>query len=360
MPSTTATTPTPLEERELMARTAAAIWASIGVFGLLATIEPLRSNTEHVADMRLLGAVAGIAATGLLVVPARHLPQRLFSAMVPLMILCIAGLAYAGGVPRGDLTILFTFAVVFSAYFFSLRTSVIHLGLIVLLLVSRLFLVDDTGGSTEAVRFGILLPALTSVWGLVSVLRRELVDREARLKVQEVYDPETGVFSVSGLDQVLDAELARAARHGRLLSLIHLDVTGPQFADCDAKTRLRVATAIARALVGRIRVEDRAARLGDLRFAVLAVETGENGAAVLGRNLAEQVRKRLLSIGYEGSDFTVAVGWADYQHADGSKLSLVSMADTSLAAAMPDEEGISLPSARRRPSLAVTHPEPAR
>src|SRR5207247_7490889 len=99
------------------------------------------------------------------------------------------------------------------------------------------------------------------VWVLVSLLQRNLVDREARLRVQEVYDAETGIFSVNGLNQKLDVELARATRHARPLSLVNLEVTGPEFADSDADTIRRVAIAIARSLIGGIRAGDRVARL---------------------------------------------------------------------------------------------------
>ena len=359
MSRTTATTPLPLEERQLVARTAAAVWASIGVVGLVATIGPLGSSTEHVDEMRLLGGAAGVMAAALLLLPTRMLATKLLTALPALMTLCVGALAYAGGAARGDLTILLTFVVVFSAYFFSHKASVAHIGLIALVLVSRLFLVTEDGGRVETIRFAILLPALVTVWGLVSILRKNLMDREARLRAQEVYDPETGVFSTNGLDQVLDAELARATRHARPLSLVNLEVSGAEFGDADDETVRRVATAIARALVGRIRAEDRAARLGDLRFGVIAIETGESGAAVLARSLAEQVRKRLLSLGYDGGSFTVAVGWADFQHVAGSKHQLYDSAGASLASAVPADEGISIPVQSRPPPATVPTLEPA-
>jgi hypothetical protein len=96
-----------------------------------------------------------------------------------------------------------------------------------------------------------------------------------------------------------------------------------------------------------------------LRFAVLAIETGGSGAALLGQSLAEQVRKRLQSIGYDSRHFTVAVGWADYQHGDGSKQRLINQAEASLATAAPVGEGISLPSPSRPPPVDVTDLEPA-
>jgi GGDEF domain-containing protein len=353
MPSTQGAIATSPDEKQLMARTAAAIWASIGAFGLLGTLDPLRASGAHVEDMRIVAGIAGIVAGALFVVPKHVLPRRLFNGMLVAMMASIAALSYLGGTDRGDLTILFTFVIVFSAYFFSWRTSIVHLGLIAGLLTSRLFVIDgDEALRIETIRFTIFLPALVSVWALVSLLQKNLADREYRLRAQEIYDLETGALGANGLGQTLDAELARSVRHARPLSLIQLEVGGPAFEQVDDDTSRRVATAIARSLVGRIRAEDRAARLGRFRFAVVAIETGESGASVLAGSLAKQVRSRLLSLGYEGDSFTVSVGWADYHLTDGSKQALIAEAESSLASATPVSDGIALP------IKANSHPPP--
>jgi GGDEF domain-containing protein len=154
---------------------------------------------------------------------------------------------------------------------------------------------------------------------------------------------------VNGLDQALDAETARATRHARPLSLVRLDVFGPAFTQADDETIRRTATVIARAIIGRVRGEDRAARLTGLKFAVVAIECGESGAAALSRSLAEQVRKRLLSLGYEARNFMVAVGWADYHQAGGSKQGLLREAEVTLAAATPVADAIALPLKKSTP-----------
>jgi GGDEF domain-containing protein len=294
------------------------------------------------------------------VTPERYLPSRVFNVQLVLMTACITALAYSGGQERGDLTILFTFVVVFAAYFLSWQTSVVHLGLIVLVLGSRLFAFDaDEATRVETIRFSILTPALASVWGLVSLLRKTLTEREARLRVLEIYDTATGVLGINGLDQTLDVELARARRHARPLSLVELEVSGPAFRDADAETRSRVATAVARAIIARIRAEDRAARLADLKFAVLAAETDGSGAAVLARSLAHQVRKRLLSLGYEAQDFCVSVGWSDYQRTDGSKEGLLGETSRTLGGAVPLGDGTAVPLESQPPPTPISDLQPA-
>jgi GGDEF domain-containing protein len=338
-----------------MARTAAAIWASIGAFGLLGTLDPLRTTDADVESMRVVAGVAGVLAGALFVVPPRLIPRWVFSLMLVGMTAAVGALSYLGGSDRGDLTIMFTFIVVYSAYFFPGRTSLAHLGLIAAFLTSRLFLVEgDAATRIEMIRFTILLPALVSVWALVVLLRRSLADRDDRLKAQETYDLETGALGANGFAQTLDVELARCVRHARPLSVVGLEVSGPAFEDSDDETIRRVATAIARTLVGRIRGEDRAARLGRLRFAVVAVETSSSGAAVLAGGLAKKVRSRLLSLGYENGSFTVAVGWADYDLTNGSKTALMNEVDGSLATAVPVSDGIALPQMKSAPPPPVT------
>jgi GGDEF domain-containing protein len=344
MPSTTPPNSTPPDEQQLMARTAAAIWASIGAFGLLGTMKPLRTVGADVESMRIVAGAAGMIAGALFVIPSRLIPRWVYSPMLVAMTASVGTLSYLGGSDRGDLTILFMFIVVFSAYFFSWKVSIIHLGLIAALLTSRLFLVDtDDATRVETIRFTILLPALISVWALVTLLQKNLAERESRLRAQEIYDLETGALGPNGFGQTLEVELARSVRHARPLSVVGLEVMGPAFDEVDDETSRRVATAVARTLVGRIRGEDRAARLGRLKFAVLAIETPESGAAVLAGGLAKKVRSRLLSLGYEGDSFTVAVGWADYHLTGGTGQALLAEADTSLASAMPVSDGIALP-----------------
>jgi diguanylate cyclase (GGDEF)-like protein len=319
-----------------MARIAAAIWASIGAFGLLVTFEPMRGNGAYVTELRGMAAGAAVLAAALLLPPSRHLTKRLYGFFVILMIAAISGLAYGGGSDRGDLTMLYTFVVIFSAYFFSWRASAIQLGLITALLASRLVIELDSS-RIETVRFAILVPSLVAVWALVALLRKNLVERESRLKAQEIYDHETGLLSVTGLDQMLDAELSRAQRHARPLSLIYLELAGPVLENLDGEIGARLETTIARALVGRIRGEDHAAKIGPLRFAVVAVETTEG--ETVADALKEQIRKRLLSLGYENDSFRIAIGWAIHQYEDVSRQELLNTAEISLAGAKQPAPG---------------------
>ena len=179
-----------------MARTAAAIWASIGAFGLLGTLEPLRTPEADVETMRVVAGVAGICrrrslhrarasdpAMGLRGDARRHdrgHRMRFRSWAVP-----------TGATSRSCSPSSSSSRPTSSRR----RISLAHLALIAALLTSRLFFVDgDDATRVETIRFTILLPALVSVWALVTLLRKNLADREFRLRAQEIYDLETGAL----------------------------------------------------------------------------------------------------------------------------------------------------------------------
>jgi GGDEF domain-containing protein len=99
----------------------------------------------------------------------------------------------------------------------------------------------------------------------------------------------------------------------------------------DDETSARLETTVARSLVGRIRGEDHAAKVGPLSFADVAVETTEG--ETVASALQEQVRKRLLGIGYENDSFHIAIGWAVHGYEDVTRQELLRKAEISLSGA---------------------------
>ena len=157
-------------------------------------------------------------------------------------------------------------------------------------------------------------------------------------------DRETGFLDAAGLEEMLDGELSRAARHELPVALVMLEVTA-------TKERLsgeeisQIAREVARTIEQRIRNEDHAARLGALRFAVLAVETGDS--ETIASDLAAHVRHVLgRSSGY-GKPLTVSVGAIDCQYDELTKQELLREAERSLAAAILSGAGVAFPPAAR-------------
>jgi GGDEF domain-containing protein len=93
-------------------------------------------------------------------------------------------------------------------------------------------------------------------------------------------------------------------------------------------------TMLARSILGRIRIEDTAAHLGGLRFAVVTPETDAAGAASTAETVADVVRRRLLTLGYEPDCFEIAVGWADFPQRAQSRAALLASATEDLEAAI--------------------------
>jgi GGDEF domain-containing protein len=155
---------------------------------------------------------------------------------------------------------------------------------------------------------------------------------------QEKYDPETGLLSAVGMEHELDAELSRAARHEIPISLVYLELS-PAHRDEDGNADRHVLARVAEALLGSVRAEDRVARIGELRFAVLAIEGG-NSETLAGR-LGEHVRKHLR--GSAGDEAAVTVAAVDCQFDEMTREQLVDQVEQGLAAAILGASGIPIP-----------------
>ena len=158
----------------------------------------------------------------------------------------------------------------------------------------------------------MLLATLVVLCGLVLVMRAMLTEEQLALRMRGSFRYGAGLLTEEQLTAAVEAELSRAARHGRPLSLVMVEVTGSLAQQIESGQEQRLVTAIARGVLGRIRVEDSAAHLGGLRFAVMTPETTAPGAAAVAGTVADMVRRRLISAGYDGGNFEVAVGWADF------------------------------------------------
>ncbi|MEX0993681.1 MAG: hypothetical protein WDZ37_06765 [Solirubrobacterales bacterium] len=318
-----------IDDKHLMSRIAAAIWAAIAFFAAVSTVGSLQPTGADLELMRGIAVSASVLAVATMLIAWERLPKAAFNVPLLLMTATIGALVYAEGAVRTDLTLLFAFLVVFAAYFLPWRSSAVQLALIASVLAVRLVTLDTSQATgDEAIRLVLLLPALAALAVLVGILRRNAAAREAVLIAQETYDYQTGLLSREELSRVMDAEVTRASQHARPLSLVMIDVSGEMLsrAEFEPQHRARIATMVARSLLGRIRVEDHAARFDEFRFAVLAPDTDGEGAAAFGRGLVDVVRKRLITLGYETESFAVALGWADYPHSAQSTRALIDVA----------------------------------
>jgi len=318
-------------ESQLTSRTAAAVWAAIALAGAIATIGPLQIPGSDISQMRWFAGSAACFAGITFVVPWSRLPRFAFALMLVLMSAHIAALAHASGAAHSELTILFTFAVALGASFMPVRASVAQLCVIAIMLTVLLLIVGrGDNARLEVLRVTMLLATLVVLCGLVLVMRAMLTEEQLALRVRGSFRYGAGLLTEDQLTAAIEAELSRAARHGRPLSLVMVEVTGSLAQQLEPGQEQRLVTAIARGVLGRIRVEDSAAHLGGLRFSVMTPETTAPGAAAVAGTVADMVRRRLISAGYDGGTFDVAVGWADFPGSAETAEDLVAATTASL------------------------------
>jgi diguanylate cyclase (GGDEF)-like protein len=160
----------------------------------------------------------------------------------------------------------------------------------------------------------------------------ELLRKEAELERLAITDALTGLYNRRFFQSRLAAEVARARRYGRVLSLVMLDLDnfkeindqrGHQVGD-------HVLAEVGKILGGNVRASDIACRYGGEEFAVLLPETGPEQAG----RAAEKLRTRLKEHFQAGEDalaLTVSLGVASYPSACvADENDLVKRADAAL------------------------------
>ena len=147
----------------------------------------------------------------------------------------------------------------------------------------------------------------------MSELYDELLRKEAELERLAITDALTGLYNRRFFKSRLAAEVGRAQRYGRTLSLVMLDLDnfkeindqhGHQVGD-------HVLAEVGKILAGNVRASDIVCRYGGEEFAVLLPETGPEQAG----QAAEKLRTRLKEHFRSGDDavaLTVSLGVASY------------------------------------------------
>jgi diguanylate cyclase (GGDEF)-like protein len=189
-----------------------------------------------------------------------------------------------------------------------------------------------TGGAAAVLRSSVGGRALdTGLWLVIVatlVVGGWLFGRqEDHLRRVSVTDPLTGLPNRRELDQRMELELARAARHGTPLSLLLVDVDRLKDINDRHGHRKgdRALQAVAAALSGSCRAIDVPARMSGDEFAVLVPGAHARDAV----QLAARVHAFLRLVGAVGGErVSVSIGIADLDSAGGRDL--VDAADTAL------------------------------
>jgi diguanylate cyclase (GGDEF)-like protein len=132
--------------------------------------------------------------------------------------------------------------------------------------------------------------------------------------------------------ELLDKEIARAARHGRPLALAILDVDHFKPIN-DAHGHIAgdgVLRRIAEVLRQHVRGEDVAARIGGEEFAVLLPEAASDDALAFAERLRAAIAAVVFSPGGEQRQVTVSIGLADLGPGCNDRSQLLRAADAAL------------------------------
>jgi diguanylate cyclase (GGDEF)-like protein len=143
---------------------------------------------------------------------------------------------------------------------------------------------------------------------------RRLIEENERLfaEVQRlaVTDPLTGLFNRRKLDEFLTAEIERAMRYDRPLSLIMLDLDdlkriNDTYGHPQGDEALRL---VADAIRSQIRSVDLGTRFGGDEFVILLPEAGLEAARMVGKRICEKIT----SITFQDEQLSVSAGVAEW------------------------------------------------
>ncbi len=133
----------------------------------------------------------------------------------------------------------------------------------------------------------------------------DLTRQREDLMKRATTDPLTGIGNRAAFDDRLAAELERAVRHQRPITLLMIDLDHFKKLN-DTHGHLagdRVLQAVANVLDDNIRKIDFASRYGGEEFTVIAPETAEEGATYLAQRICD--RMQALSLDWEGTPMVV-------------------------------------------------------
>ena len=176
---------------------------------------------------------------------------------------------------------------------------------------------------------GFLVAAVVLAWGLARTLTR----LHQRVAAQAATDPLTGLWNRRHMGDTLDREVARALRFGHPISLIILDVD--DFKQINDRRGHMQGDIVLERVSGVVRESTRsidlAARYGGDELALILVETGREGAGILGERLAERMRETQVPLREGGTmGVTISVGVATIPDSAQNLDSLVDAADRAL------------------------------
>ncbi len=167
-------------------------------------------------------------------------------------------------------------------------------------------------------------------------IRKHLAQKELRYSLDETFqesitDPLTGLYNRHYLDTVMERELALFKRHGRMFSLMIMDLDNFKSIN-DNLGHLsgdQVLTTAAGILKDEIRTSDLAVRYGGDEFIVIFSDTKEDQALVIAQRIRAAVESKKF---LEGKDqkVSVSIGITQASEHDSTGENIIKRADDAL------------------------------
>lgn len=189
------------------------------------------------------------------------------------------------------------------------------------------------GGWHSAPAYGAITRTLIIVSIiLTSVLAYVIRRRGLAMEHLATRDQLTGAWRRHTFTERAEAELKRAARYGRPLSLLWFDLdhfkrVNDNWGHATGDSALR---SVVRRVMETLRPSDILSRVGGEEFAVLCPETDLEQAAALAERLRESVARLRMRFGNTEESLTVSVGVVDFKESRKTLTAMMSAADQAL------------------------------
>jgi diguanylate cyclase (GGDEF)-like protein len=276
--------------------------------------------------LTVMGMATGI---GCLFLPWHRLSERWLSIVAVVGTIEITISVLALGRYGAVLQPIYLLIATAAAYaFHSRRVIAFHLLLIAGVMTIPALRADSTSGRVSLTLISICV--LVTMCAVIAYLRELLEGSAAELQELAARDPLTDVGNYRLLHERLSAELIRHHRDEAELAVLLIDLD--RFKQVNERRGHAagddVLRRVARTLRETVRSQDTVARQGGDEFAVLAPDTGAEGAVML----AARIRDRLSRVQFAGDNIGATVGCAVFP-ADGTTPGeLLSHADEQLMA----------------------------
>ena len=312
----------------MMCRLAAALWAGGAAVGFMLALLP-----HHGPHGLLIGISAASAVIAVLLrYFARRLPGWALPAAAAMATFFTSLLTYVGGGAGEwvDVQVVYIFVALGSAYFFTDRQLILQTGLILASYGVVLALTDHV--EVAAPRWVVTAAAVLVATVLVRGLRMRVIEIVHRLADAARTDPLTGLQNRRGFEESFGAEVERAKREGRSLTVLLGDLD--HFKSLNDKMGHPAGDAalvrVGQLLLAALRRPDPVARTGGEEFALIL--PGAAGDVAWG--IAERVRASVEEV-FQGDPvpLTISLGLAQFPQNGNTADNLLDAADQALYAA---------------------------